>query len=253
MPHAASEISAAEFMRLLVLGSPKAGKSCSVIGTAPGFSYVINSDDKNSLRPVLEFSEEFEFDMVLGDNLRDIEKALATARDGVKSGKYQTIIWDTITKYCWRAEKIFAKATENKDGEPDGRRYHPKFRNHILNIIDRLFELDAHVIVNSHWADVGGAPIDNQLDKDGEGIAPMLPGQLRIHVPAAFQDVVFLERKGTSRNFITNAAGVWSPGSRNLPGMSILPASIEAVWASMKTHNETIDTKVDTSKKEPTK
>lgn len=242
MPHPASEVEASNFLRLLVLGSPKSGKSCTVIKSAPGFIYVINSDDRYSLKPVLDFTDEFEFDVALGDNLRDIEKAIHAAREGVKAGTYQTIVWDTITKYCWRAEDIFAKATENGAGESDGRRYHPKLRKHIMNILDRLFELPAHVIVNAHWADVGGAPIDNQLEKDGEGIAPMLPGQLRVHVPAAFQDVVFLEKKNEKRNFITSSSGVWGPGCRNLPGVSTLPADVSLLWEKMN-KKETSQTK----------
>lgn len=224
-------------MRALILGAPKSGKSCTVIKSAVGFSYVINSDDRYSLRPVLDFTDQFEYDVALGDNLRDIEKCIHAAREGVKAGKYQTIIWDTITKYVWRAEDVFAKATENNAGEPDGRRYHPKLRKHVLNILDRLFEIPAHIIVNSHWTDVAGAPIDNQLDKEGDGIAPMLVGQLRVTVPAAFQDVIFLEKKGEKRNFITSSSGVWGPGCRNLPGVSTLPADIGALWAAMTQHN----------------
>lgn len=243
MPRPASEIEAAGFLRLLVLGSPKSGKTCTVLKSAIGFTYVINSDDKFSLRPALDFTDEFDFDMALGDNLRDIEKCIAAARDGVKAGKYQTIVWDTITKYCWRAEQVFAKATENGNGEPDGRRYHPKLRNHILNILDRLFELDAHIIVNSHWADVAGALIDNQLDKEGEGIAPMMPGQLRVTVPAAFQDVVFLEKKAEKRDFITSSSGVWGPGCRNLPGVGSMPADVSALWDKMTQHNSKTEAK----------
>lgn len=243
MPRPASEIEAASFLRLLVLGSPKSGKSCTVIKSAPGFSYVINSDDVYSLRPVLQFTDQFEYDVALGTELRSIEKCIHFAREGVKAGKYQTIIWDTITKYVWRAEDVFAKATENGQGEPDGRRYHPKLRKHVLNILDRLFEIPAHVIVNSHWADVAGALIDNQLDKEGDGIAPMLVGQLRVVVPAAFQDVVFLEKKGEKRDFVTSSSGVWGPGCRNLPGVKTMPADISLLWGEMTKHNAATDKK----------
>jgi AAA domain len=237
MPRPSSEVEATSYLRLLVLGRPKDGKTCTVLKSAPGFTYVINSDDRYSLRPVLEFTDEFEFDLALGDNLRDIEKCIAAARDGVKSGKYQTVVWDTITKYCWRAEDVFAAASANGKGEPDGRRYWPAFRKHIHNIIGRLFALEAHVIVNAHHIDVKGAEIDNQLDKSGDGIAPMLGGQLRVTVPAEFQDVVFLEKKGEARSFITSSTGVWGPGCRNLPGVSSVAADVSKLWETMNKHN----------------
>lgn len=242
MPRRASEIEACSYLRLLVLGSPKVGKSTTILKSAIGTSYVINSDDEFSLRPALQFTDDFDFDLVFGNNLSDIEKAIHAAREGVKAGQYQTIIWDTITKYCWRAEEVFAKATENAAGEADGRRYHPRFRKHVMNIIDRLFLLPAHVIVNAHWADVGGALIDNQLEKEGKGIAPMLPGQLRTHVPAAFQDVIFLEKQGDQRFFITSNEGVWGPGTRNLPGVQKLPADISLLWEKMQSNNQPKDT-----------
>jgi hypothetical protein len=239
MPRAASEVEMTSHMKLLVLGAPKVGKTTTILKSAVGTTYVINSDDKHSLRPALDFTDEFEWDLVLGDNLRDIEKCLKTAADGVKAGKYQTILWDTITKYCWRAEEIFASASENASGEPDGRRYHPKFRKHVINVIERLLDIPAHVIVTSHWADVGGALIDNQLEKEGEGIVPMLPGQLRTHVPAAFQDVVFLVKGPTGkREFLTSAGGVWGPGSRTLPGVERVPADISQLWEKMQQHNQ---------------
>lgn len=238
MPRKASDIEACSYLRLLVLGSPKVGKSTTILKSAIGTSYVINSDDEFSLRPATQFTDDFDYDLVFGTNTQDIEKAIHCAKEGVKEGRYQTIIWDTITKYCWRVEDVFAKATENNAGEPDGRRYHPMMRKHVMNIIDRLFLLPAHVIVNAHWADVGGALIGEQLDKNGKGIAPMLPGQLRTHVPAAFQDVIFLEKQGENRIFQTSADGVWGPGTRNLPGVKNLPADISLLWEKMNQSNQ---------------
>jgi len=116
MPRLASEVEATSYMRLLCLGGPKDGKTCTVLKSAIGMTYVINSDDKFSLRPALEFTDEFEFDMALGDNLRDIEKCITAAREGVKEGRYQTILWDTITEYCRRVEDVFAAVV--RQGKP---------------------------------------------------------------------------------------------------------------------------------------
>jgi len=50
----ASELDAFQFLRLLVMGPVREGKSCSVILTAPGPVAVLNGDNKNSLKSVIK-------------------------------------------------------------------------------------------------------------------------------------------------------------------------------------------------------
>jgi len=248
MPRPSSEVEATAFLNLLVLGTAKAGKTCTVISTAPGPVYVINSDSPTSLRPVLEFTDDFEFDLCLGDNLRDIEKCIHSAREGVKAGKYKTVVWDTITKYCRRAEQIFeaADAAANRSGEANGMKYIPKFQRHIHNVLDRLFTIPCHVIVNSHWINDEGRQIEGQAPKKGEGIVPMLPGKLRLSIPGEFEDVIFLENKRGKREFITSDSGVFGSGGRNLPNVEVFPGDISALWDAMQ---ERINTTKDETKK----
>jgi|SRR5882757_3023975 len=236
--HSADDIEDISYLHLLVLGSAKSGKSCTVVKSAPKGVYVINSDLRDSLRPVTDFTTEFDWDYAPGTNLRDIEICIANAREGVKAGTYQTIVWDTITEYCRRVEEVFAAPTINKDGEPDGRRYHPKFQKHVHQVLDRLFAIPAHIVVNSHWDDEGGGLLDNQLAKKGEGIVPMLVGKLRKSIPRQFPDVVFLERKGDVRNFIVSDGGIFTPGCKNLPGVTVMPADVTALWDKMTARDE---------------
>lgn len=253
MPHKAAEIEASAYARILVMGAPKSGKSVTVGKSAPGPVYIINSDDQFSLRPLLDFTRDFEYDFISGENPQAMITAITAAHLKIKKDpeetRYKTVIWDTITKYVWRAEDVYAKASMGAKGEPDGRRYHPLLRKHVHNILDLLFALPCHVIVNTHWAEVGGALIDEQLEKKGEGVAPMLPGQLRVTVPAAFQDVIFLEKPAKGdRVFITSSSGVWGPGCRSLPGVSSMPADISLLWAKMQQHTTATNNKKDTSK-----
>lgn len=241
MPRTAADVSANAYLRLFNMGTAKVGKSCTVVKSIPLEDdqkvYVINSDDENSLHPVLDFTTNFDWDLVLGTNLQDIENAIATARKGVASGEYGAVVWDTITKYCFRVEQVFGLRSANKDGEWDGRRYFPQLQRHIHGIIDRLFMLPCHIVVNSHWSDWSGPPLDGQLRQKGEGIAPALPGKLRGSIPAEFQDVVFLEKNPTTgaREFITAASGVWGPGCRNLKdkGITVLPGDVSVLWENM--------------------
>lgn len=233
MPQSSSEVEQSGYLRLLVLGGPKAGKTHTVIASAEPPVYVINSDDKFSLRPAARVCE-FEWDLALGNNLVDIEACIKTAREGVKAGRYKTIVWDTITKYASRLEDTCAAPTMNARGESDGRRYWPLYRKHLHGVIDRLFMLKAHVIVNAHFIAASEVMIEGQTAKSGEGIMPMLGGQARQTVPAEFQDVVFLEKRAGKRYFLTASGGVWGPGCRSLSGVEQCDADIRALWKLMR-------------------
>jgi hypothetical protein len=101
-------------------------------------------------------------------------------------------------------------------------------------VIDRLFLLDAHVIVLAHHIDVKGALIEGQLEREGEGICPLLGGKARATIPAMFQDVVFMEMRQGRRTFTTSSAGVFGPGCRNLEGVHQTEANIRSLWDLMQ-------------------
>jgi peroxiredoxin len=235
MPIDSKDLAAASYLRLLVMGPPKVGKTTVCVGTAPeGGVYVVNSDDKSSLRPAQRV-RTFTCDHCLGTDLQAIENALKEARTGVKEGRYGTIVWDTITKYAARVEEVFANATIGAKGEPDGRRYWPAYKKHLHGVIDRLFALKAHVIVTAHFLEQSSVQIEGQVSKMGAGIVPALGGAARASIPAEFQDVVFLEkRKGDKRVFVTSVDGVYGPGCRSLPGVAEVDANVAELWRKMQ-------------------
>ncbi len=234
MPRNSDEVESSAYLRLLVLGAPKSGKTQTVISTMPpGGTYVINSDDAYSLRPAARVCK-FSWDLATGEDPTAIEKCIHEARTGVKEGRYKAIVWDTLTKYAGRCEEAFARATENAKGEPDGRRYWSAYRKHLHNILDRLFALKAHVIVNAHYIDNPGALVEGQVPKAGDGVVPMLGGQARVTIPAEFQDIVFLDKKQGRRYFTTSSDGVFGPGCRSLPGVERVDADVSALWRMMQ-------------------
>ena len=234
MPMLASAVESSAYLRLLVLGDPKVGKTHTTIATCEGPAYVINSDDRYALKPAARVRQDFEWDLALGDDPQVIETCLGAARKGVKEGRYKTIVWDTLTRYSDRIQEVYSRATQNAKGEPDGRRFWPAYRKHLEGVIDRLFLLKAHVIVTAHYVEVSTATIDGQIDKAGQGVVPLLGGQARRSIPAMFQDVVFLEKKGNKRRFVVGADGVFGPGCRNLDGVSECEADIGALWTLMQ-------------------
>lgn len=247
MPLNANDIEENDYLRLLVMGAPKSGKSVSVLRTCEKPAYVINCDDKLALKGALQFTDEFDYDLVtdLGSGILDqMESAIAYARKHTKAlgkdgkpnpdRKYKTIIWDTMSFYARHIEQVFLDSTDSGKG-PDGRRAWPQYKKNLINVVERLFMCEAHVIVLSHYLEAGGASVDGQVDKEGPGIIPMLGGQARREVPGLFQDVVFLEKqKDGERVFTTNIDGVWGPGCRSLKGYNSVPADVMGLWEKMK-------------------
>jgi hypothetical protein len=225
LPHSAADVITQSRMRLLVLGDAKIGKSCAVIPTSPKPVYVINSDDPSSLVPVQRRDNDFKWDM--GRTTGEMEECLREARLGVRKKRYRTIVWDTISNYAMRLEQTCMKLADN-----DGRRAWPEYEKRLRNVIDRLFDLDAHVIVISHYAEEKAGVDGNP--KSGTGILPLIAGKSQKRIPALFPDVVFMEvAKGDKRIFVVHREGVWGPGCRNLEGVSTTPANVRLLAKRM--------------------
>ncbi len=238
MPQPSSAVESSAFLRLLVLGAPKCGKTHTCIVTAPpGGIYVINSDDQYSLKPAARACDDagrtFTWDLARGDDANGIEACIKEARRGVKDGEYSTIVWDTISRYSDRIQEVYLDATNNAAGEPDGRRAWPRYKKHLHQIIDRLFMLKAHVVVLSHYIESSAVLIEGQVKKAGEGVLPGLGGAARTSIPAEFQDIVFLEKRGGKREFVISSDGVFGPGCRSLRDVGTHEADVAALWRSM--------------------
>jgi hypothetical protein len=241
MPKGASSIALELYLRVLLLGPPKSGKSVAAITTAPREVLVINGDEKNALTGPIKLWVRRdggrgavpgdEFDVINVRSWLGMEKALDQAGLGVKKGKYKTVVLDLLNGYASRLEQELSKKTENEAGEPDGRRFWPEYRKRLKNMLTRLFALDAHVIVTSHYDEDDGATIDGQAPKHGPGIVPLIGGKARREIGGMFQDVIFLEKRGKKRVFLTDIEGVWGPGCRSLAGRKEkeLPARIDAL------------------------
>ena len=235
-PIASTSLPDAPFHRLLIIGGPKDGKTYTSVTTAEGPTYVINSDDKYSLQGAANDGFKFDTNFVSGDTPQRMFECINFLRDEIKKGTYRTVIWDTMSKYSWRALKVYEDATRNSKGESDGRRFWQQHRNHVLSVIDNLVQLDAHIIVNAHFKRETGQAIDGQAEKVGEGIVPDLPGELRMVAARDFQNVVFLQvnHLGT-REFLWNIRGVWGPGGRTLPkDTSSFEPNVSRLWDAIK-------------------
>lgn len=217
MPQAASALEREPYLRVLLMGAAKCGKSTCTISTlaaAFGHGYVLCCGDKSGMMPASRRTKKFDYDVIRDENA--MEAALKEAKRGVKEGAYKWIFVDDFSLYAtWlEGELRDASARQNKSGEPDGRRYWPEYKSRLLNLPRRLFDTKAHVVFATHFIEQS-QEIDGQRAKSGTGIVPMIGGSAREELPALFQDVLFIEKKNDRRVFMVNPMGVWGPGCRS--------------------------------------
>jgi len=226
MPIAAADLDKDPFLRMLIMGHPKCGKSTTCISSLVdtfGPGYVICCGDKNSLAPAVRRTKKFQFDVVRGED--DMEACLKEGRTGAKEGRYKWALVDDFSLYASGLEGSLrdASAAAN-NGKPDGRRYWSEFKQRLLNVPRRMFDWKTHVVFISHFISQGGE-IDGQRAKSGTGIVPMIGGAAREEFPAMFQDILFMEKEKDRRVFQVNPEGVWGPGSRSADGTHTIDAS----------------------------
>ena len=129
------------------------------------------------------------------------------------------------------------QATLTSEGKEDGRRAHPELSKRLNHVIDLLLTVPAHLVVTSHYMEVGGGDDDGKSKpKSGKGLAPLMPNlRSRSEVAAKFHDIVWFEKAGggveasaqyKGRIFVTAEDGVFGPGGRHLKGASIIPGHI---------------------------
>jgi hypothetical protein len=225
MPQPASALESCLYTRLLVMGGAKVGKSTTVISTSPSPVHVIECDPVESLKGAGRRTRDFEFDLV--KDWDSMQTAIKYSREGVKAGKYKTIVLDSLTTFSDVLIEQCFEATKTNAGHDHGRKAYPEYHKRLAHVIDSLLLLKANVVVTSHFFRRDGEEIEGTIAKSGEGIQPLLIGQSREKIPAKFNDVVFMETKKGERIFVTSPSGVWGPGCRSLDGVETMPASIE--------------------------
>jgi hypothetical protein len=238
MPKFASDAKAFDYLRLLVLGPAKVGKTQTIISTAPKPVYVILSDDEASLKPAARVvgPTDFAYDEVNSANgvtlLRQAEAAWKEASEGAKTGRYKTIVWDTLTSFATYLINAELAASINDKGNEVPQTAYPHYSRRLLNYVGRLVSsaVPAHVIVISH-DQRDSKELPGQLAKHGQGIVPGIEGSVRAQIARYFQDVVYFEKRkntgdGESRVLVTNLEGVYGIGCRNLPGYAEVPADV---------------------------
>lgn len=203
------------FLKLLLLGPAKAGKTTCAVRTAPdGGVFVINSDQEEAISLPVQGARPFDEYPSIVETPQAFERAFQVAKKGVADGKYSTIVWDTVTEY---ARKLEASLQEQA-GDSDKWTAFRLLKTHIMwGGVDRLLKLPAHVIVVAHTA----------IDDSGK-VSVDMNGQCKPRLPAVFHEVWLLDKRNEKRTLTVKRDGVL--GSRMLPNVGTIdPASVRAI------------------------
>jgi hypothetical protein len=225
MALAASELESDRFIRVLLLGPPKCGKSVMAIASSPRPVRVFLCESDSALQSARRFvGDRFTFDRTRTH--KAMLEALHTARRDVKKGRIKTLIVDPLSTMAGKLEEFCLKQTKTHSGADNGMKAYPMYNRILRQIREQLLDLQCHVIVITHYIESGGAEIANSTAQTGEGIVPMLAGRARAEFSAAFPDVVWMDYQAGKRVLVTGPQGAWGPGCRSLKDTHVLPADI---------------------------
>jgi hypothetical protein len=227
MPLPASQLERDPFVRILLMGPAKTGKTTSVVATSPGPVRVLLCEDQSALRGAKRLTSNFDFEPIGGWN--SMQSAMAEARKDAEAGKINTVVIDPLSDFADRVlREAFANNLTNANKE-DGRKAYPECTKRLKHLTEQIFMMPAHVIVICHYMELG-ADGGEGLEKTGKGIVPLLPGQARAVIAAKFADVVWFDARIVNgkmeRVFVTGPEGAWGPGCRSLRGAHVLPADV---------------------------
>jgi AAA domain-containing protein len=232
MPIASSALEIDSYLRVLVVGGPKLGKTSVSICTSPQPVRVILAERDSALRDAKRRGGKFDFERIRDRPYEQMTTYLAQAKEDAKAGKIKTIVIDPLSEF---AEKLVTQSfllNRTSNGEEDGRAAYPHYSKRLMHVLELACTIPAHLIVISHFVEMGGGELPGQAQKQGEGIVPLIPGKIRLRIGGCFDDILWFDvdkQDPSKRVFITGPQGAWGPGCRSLSKFAVLPADFNAL------------------------
>lgn len=228
-------------LKALLMGRGGVGKSTVAITTCPrpvgailcegdtalDYPYSVLRDDEGlstaQIDKVLKYTRVSDWDSMI--------KAVAAARELAEKGEIETLVVDPLNFFADRLIDQCFVWHKTKEGNEDGRKAHPECAKRLRQICYQLVNsLPCHVIVVSHFLDVGDA-----AKKGGPDKVPLLPNQeARAIVHGMFPHKLWMEMQEGKRVFVMTPEGYAGPGVRGYRGASTLPADIGTLMSALR-------------------
>lgn len=234
MARPASELSINPFLRELLLGPAKLGKTSTAVATSPPPVRVILCEDDSALEPALRMTKNFTISNARTPGkgaFKEMMDVLLEAKNDAKAGKIKTLVVDPFSDFAHHVMEESLLNTQTSSGNDDGRKAFFEIGRRIDHALDFILSIPCHVIVVSHYTQQS-AEIDGQLKKSGEGVVPMIPGQMRNRMAGKFRNVLWFDvdpKNPNERVIVTGPRGAFGPGCRSLTGTHLLPADFTAL------------------------
>lgn len=234
MARPASELSINPFLRELLLGPPKLGKTSTAVATSPAPVRVILCEDDSALEPALRMTNNFSISNArtpAKGAFKEMLDVLLEAKNDAKAGKIKTLVVDPFSDFAHHVMEESLENSKTSSGSDDGRKAFFEIGRRIDHVLDFMLSIPCHVIVVSHYTEQS-AEIDGQMKKSGIGVVPLIPGQMRTRMAGKFRNVLWFDidpKDPTKRVIVTGPRGAYGPGCRSLTGTHLLPADFTAL------------------------
>lgn len=236
----ASALEKTVYLKALMMGPAGAGKTTIACCTSPRPVGVILCEDDTALnypRVSLRDDEGMsakDIDKVLlftkVGNWEQMMAAVQTARAAAEAGDIKTLVVDPLNFWADRLLDQCQKWHLTKEGNEDGRKAHPELTKRLRQLTYQLLGLPCHVVVVSHYMDVGDAAKRGGPDK-----VPMLPNkESRAVVHGMFPHKLWMQiSEAGKRVFIMTPQGFTGPGVRGYKGASEIEADIGTLMSAL--------------------
>ena len=201
------------FLRALLIGPPKSGKTCSVLTSAPK-PFLINGDGHSATRGAINLGAKFT--AVDVTSCSEWRQACQLAADYVKEERARTIVVDTITLLADTLHDDIVKGgAKNYD-------IWTKQADELMGGYRFLAELPAHLIYIAHM----------KVDSDMvAGILPLIGGMTKQRLPGIIDDWILFECDPSSgqRSYLLGPQKSWGASGRNIQRTCKIPANVPAL------------------------
>lgn len=225
MALSASELESDRFIRILLMGPPKVGKSAMAVGSSPKPVRVFLCESDSALQSVRRLIGD-DFTFVRTRTHKAMLDELYIARKEVRKGRIGTLIVDPLSTMAAKLEEHCVKVTKGREGHENPMKAYPMYNRILRQIREQLLDLSCHLVVITHYIEVSGTEALGGTPQTGDGIVPLLAGKARAEFSAAFPDVVWMDYQNGRRILVTGPQGAWGPGCRSLKDTRVLPADI---------------------------